>query len=37
VAATVHRAVLIDHVWSDPADPLLAGAWLDGLVLGEGS
>jgi hypothetical protein len=32
VAATAHRAVLIDHVWSDLADPLFTGPWLDGLV-----
>jgi hypothetical protein len=32
VAAAANRAVLIDHVWSDPADPVLTGRWLDGLV-----
>jgi streptogramin lyase len=37
VAATAHRAALIDHVWSDWSDPLLAGPWIDGLVLGEAS
>jgi hypothetical protein len=37
VGATAHRAALIDHVWSDLADPLLAGPWMGGLVLGEAS
>jgi hypothetical protein len=27
VAAMAHRAALIDHVWSDPADLLLDGLW----------
>jgi streptogramin lyase len=27
VGAAAHRAVLIDHVWSDPADLLLDGLW----------
>jgi hypothetical protein len=35
VAATAHRAALIDHVWSDLAEPLLADAWADGLVWNE--
>jgi hypothetical protein len=37
VAATAHRAALLDHVWSDLADPLLAGSWMDGPMLGEAS
>jgi hypothetical protein len=32
VAATGHEAALIDQVWSDAADPLLAGPWTDGLA-----
>jgi hypothetical protein len=35
VGATAHRAVLIDHVWSDPAGLLLTGPWTDGLGLTE--
>jgi hypothetical protein len=37
VAALAHRAALIDHVWSDAADLLLAGPWMDGQVLREAS
>jgi streptogramin lyase len=37
VAATAHRAALIDHVWSDPADLLLDGLWTDGLAWNAGS
>jgi hypothetical protein len=37
VGATANRAALIDHLWSDPDDPLLSGLWLDGLVWNEGS
>jgi hypothetical protein len=36
VATTAHRAVLIDHLWSDPAD-LFTHPWMDSLVLGEAS
>jgi streptogramin lyase len=32
VIAMAHRAALIDHVWSDPAESLLADAWADDLV-----
>jgi hypothetical protein len=32
VVAMAHRAMLMDHVWSDPADPLLTGPWMDGLA-----
>jgi hypothetical protein len=37
VAAVQVRRSLIDHIWSDPADPLLTGPWIDGLMLGEAS
>jgi autotransporter-associated beta strand protein len=33
VVATLHRAALLDHVWSDPADPLLTGPWTGSLAL----
>ena len=33
VGGPAHRVALIDHVWSDPADLLLGGPWMDGLVL----
>jgi streptogramin lyase len=36
VGATAHRAALIDHVWSDPAD-LFTDPWMDSLALGAGS
>jgi hypothetical protein len=36
VAATAHRAALIDHVWSDPAD-LFTDPWIDSLALDAGS
>jgi hypothetical protein len=35
IGGTVSRAALIDHVWSDPADLLLTGPWMDGLVWNE--
>jgi hypothetical protein len=37
VVATAQHAVLIDHVWSDPADLLLDGLWTDGLAWNAGS
>jgi hypothetical protein len=32
VVATLHRAALLDHVWSDPAGLLVSGWWTDGLA-----
>jgi streptogramin lyase len=37
VGAPAARAALIDHVWSDAADPLLTGPRMDSLVLNERS
>jgi hypothetical protein len=37
VAAADAPPARIDHVWSDPADLLLSGPWMDGLVWKEGS
>ncbi len=35
VGGAAPGAALADHVWSDPADLLLTGAWLDGLAWNE--